>query len=351
MPVDALLKWYRTNSRDLPWRRAVRNPYHVLVSEFMLQQTQVDRVVPRFVEFVSLFPGFDRLAAASEEEVLTAWSGLGYYRRARMLHQLAREVLRRGDGLPRSTPELEALPGIGPYTAAAVASMAFGEAAPVLDGNVMRVGARVLTMVDDPRSAAGRRRLLSWVHGLMEGRPPGQVNEALMELGGMICTPTDPECRSCPFNGECGAAAEGRPEAYPKPRRRRETVALRWVAACAVNSDRQWLLRRIDDGPILRGLWLPPLAEIEDSTDPVLTAKRLLPGGVISEPKTGSSVRHNITHRRIDVVPVRVEIDHVEPQSDNWCWLDPVDPGVPTSSLLAKLARALKREEVRRLGG
>jgi len=343
VPVDSLLMWYRTNARDLPWRREERDPYHVLVSEFMLQQTQVDRVVPRFIEFVTRFPSLDRLAAASEEEVLTVWSGLGYYRRARMLHLLASEILSRGGKVPRTAAELETLPGVGPYTAAAVASMAFGVAVPVLDGNVMRVGARVLKVVNDPRSAAGRGLLLSWIHDLMEGNPPGQVNEALMELGAMICTPADPECGGCPFNGECGARAEGRPEAYPKPRPRRATVALRWVAACAVNSERGWLLRRVDDGPILRGLWLPPLAEIVDGADPVLIAERLLPDCVTLAQESMPPVRHNITHRKIDVLPVRFEIDGLDPPSDEWRWANPEDPGVPTSSLLAKLTRAIKR--------
>ena len=346
MPVEALLTWYRANARDLPWRRATRNPYHVLVSEFMLQQTQVDRVAPRFVEFVTRFPSLDLLAAASEEEVLTAWSGLGYYRRARMLHRLAREVRSRGGDLPSSATELEKLPGVGPYTAAAVASMAFGEAAPVLDGNVMRVGARVLAMVDNPRSALGHRRLRSWIHSLMEGNPPGQINEALMELGAVVCTPSDPECGSCPFVGVCGARAEGRQGAYPRPRSRRKTVALRWVAACVVDLESRWLLRRVDDGPILRGLWLPPLAEIATDADPLAAALRLLPGRASSPPETGHLVSHNITHRKIEVVPVRVAIDHVDPPSDNWRWLDPEDPGVPTSSLLAKLVASLDRENV-----
>jgi A/G-specific adenine glycosylase len=341
--TTSLLTWYRTRARDLPWRRVPRDPYPVLVSEFMLQQTQVDRVVPRFVEFMKRFPNLDRLAAASEEEVLTAWSGLGYYRRARLLHRLAGEVVSRCGGFPKSAVELETLPGVGPYTAAAVASMAFGEAVPVLDGNVMRVGARVLAMEENPRSAVGRRRLQAWIRGLMEGNPPGQVNEALMELGAVICAPSDPDCGSCPFVRVCGARAEGRPEAYPQPRRRRGTVSLRWVAACAVDPERSWLLRRVDDGPILRGLWLPPLAEISHAVDPVATAKSLLPGCATSPPETTCPVRHNITHRKIDVVPVRVEIGHVEPPSDDWRWVDPENPGVPTSSLLAKLAAALDR--------
>jgi len=330
----ALTDWYRTRARDLPWRSEPRDPYLVLVSEIMLQQTQVDRVAPRFSDFIARFPTIADLAAATEDEVLAAWSGLGYYRRARNLHRLAREV---GGRLPRVAADLEQLPGIGPYTAAAVASLAFGEATPVLDGNVMRVGARVLAMKTDPRSAAGRRRLEAWILALMEDSPPGRVNEALMELGAVVCRPANPGCEGCPFNGTCEAKAEGRPDFFPPPRRRRTQVALLWVAACATNRDGDWLLRRIDDGPILRGLWLPPLAELEGRADPVAEAERLLPVSNSRAAAAGSPVRHHITYRQIDVVPVRFEVDIFDPPTESWRWVDPRSPNVPTSSLLGKL--------------
>jgi len=337
MTSRALLDWYRTRARDLPWRSEPRDPYLVLVSEIMLQQTQVDRVAPRFASFVERFQTFAALAAATQNEVLTAWSGLGYYRRARNLHRLARKVAAGTGYLPRTASDLERLPGIGPYTAAAVASLAFGEAVPVLDGNVMRVGARVLAMETDPRLAEGRRRLETWIAGLMDGVPPGQVNEALMELGAVVCRPAGPDCAACPLSEDCGANAEGQPEAYPPPRRRRAVIALRWVAACCVDREGAWLLRRIDEGPILQGLWLPPLAELEDQTDPLDEAKRLLPDVKSRYLIVGPAVRHHITHRKIDVVPVRVEAECFDPPSENWQWVDPREPGVPTSSLLGKL--------------
>lgn len=336
--THALLDWYRARARDLPWRSEPRDPYLVLVSEIMLQQTQVDRVAPRFTDFIERFPTIRDLAAATEDEVLAAWSGLGYYRRARNLHRLAREV---GGRLPRAVSALEQLPGIGPYTAAAVASLAFGEATPVLDGNVMRVGARVLAMETDPRTAAGRRRLEVWILGLMEDAPPGTVNEALMELGAVVCRPANPVCESCPFTGACEAKAEGRPEAYPPPRRRRAQVALRWVAACAVDRDGAWLLRRIDEGPILRGLWLPPLSKLEDGVDPVGEARSLVPDSTSRSAAVAPAVRHHITHRKIDVVPVRMEMDRLDPPAESWRWMDPRNPDVPTSSLLGKLVKRL----------
>jgi A/G-specific adenine glycosylase len=309
----------------------------VLVSEFMLQQTQVDRVVPRFESFVVRFSSFDVLAGASEEEVLEEWSGLGYYRRARMLHRLAREVIERPGGFPQTARELVKLPGIGPYTAAAVASLAFGEAEPVLDGNVMRVGARVKTLEADPRTAEGRRQLETWIHSLMKGESPGEINEALMEIGATVCTPTEPGCDKCPFESECGARKQGRQQDFPQPRPRRPTESLRWVAACVVADDGPWLVRRVDKGPILRGLWLPPVRELEKCVDPKDVAGQLVPFGVNSAPTLANAVRHNITHRRIDVTPVRFDVAHTDPPSDAWRWIDPVSPGVPTSSLLQKL--------------
>ena len=343
MTTEHLLRWFRRQARDLPWRSESRDPYLVLVSEFMLQQTQVDRVVPMFEAFVARFPGFGALAAADEDDVVAAWSGLGYYRRARMLHRLAREVAARPGGLPTTARELVELPGIGPYTAAAVASMAFDEASPVLDGNVMRVGARVLMMTGDPRSAAGSKRLASWVAGLMEeGGPPGAVNEALMELGARVCSPQNPDCERCPLAAGCGARAAGRPEDYPPARRRRATVDVRWVAACAVDPEGRWLLRRIEDGPILRGLWLPPLGPPADTGDAAEGARQLVDEIAAGAPVIAPLVRHTITHRKIDIVPVRFEAERGQQQSEGWRWIDPRDPGVPTSSLLAKLVASVE---------
>jgi len=307
----------------------------------MLQQTQVERVVPRFESFIRRFPTFEMLGSASEEDVLEEWSGLGYYRRARMLHRLAQEVKERQGGLPQTAGELEKLPGIGPYTAAAVASLAFAEAEPVLDGNVMRVGSRVQALEADPRSAEGRRRLGGWIRSLMDGEPPGQINEALMELGATVCVPVGPRCDRCPLGSVCQAMRLGRPENFPPPRRRRATESLRWVAACIVTEEGKWLVRRVDEGPILRGLWVPPFLEIEEGADPAEAVSPLLSFGTMSSPRLGNPVRHNITHRKIDVIPVRFKADCVELPSDAWRWVDPKYPGVPTSSLLAKLVDAL----------
>jgi len=305
----------------------------------MLQQTRVDRVVPRFIAFLTEFPDFESLAAADEESVLRAWSGLGYYRRARLLHRLACTVVDLEGALPRDRKALEALPGIGPYTSAAVASLAFGLPEPVLDGNVLRVASRVLALDDDPRSAKAARIIRSWAASLMEGRPPGAINEALMELGATVCTSAGPICSGCPMHRICAARVGGRPENYPAPRRTRSAEEHRWVVACCVRPDGRWLLRRVTDGPILRGLWLPPFADLPSGGDPAAAARALLPIEARLA-RVLPTVRHSITHRRIKAVPVRLETSDVRPADSIWRWADPQDPGMPTSSLFCKLVAA-----------
>ena len=335
-----LLAWYRGNARPLPWRNEPRHPYRVLVSELMLQQTQVDRVLDRFEAFVAAYPDLATLAAATGEEVLAAWSGLGYYRRARMLHHLAREVRAGTGALPTSAAELAELPGVGPYTAAAVASLAFAEAIPVLDGNVLRVASRVLAFAGDPRTAAGRETLLRWLRPLVEeGGPPGLVNEALMELGATVCRPTSPHCARCPLAPDCRARAQGRPERYPPPRRRRAELAVTWVAACCVDAAGRWLVRQVTEGPILRGLWLPPIAALDPGASPEEVAHCLVPVRLSAPPQPLASVRHSITHRRITVQPVRLALSSTRSASVTGRWVDPASPTVPTSSLFSKLIK------------
>ncbi len=341
-PARRLAQWFAKNARRLPWRTEPRDPYGVLVSELMLQQTQVARVAERYPAFLERFPSLEALAAAGEDEVVAAWSGLGYYRRARALHGLARRLSERGEELPATARELERLPGIGPYTAAAVASLAHGEAVPVLDGNVLRVGARVLEMEGDPHSAGGRRAVAVWVRQLMVGEAPNVVNEALMELGATVCTPASPRCDECPLGGDCGARAKGRQEAIPPPRAVRAPERHRWVAAVAVDSAGRWLLRRIDEGEVLRGLWLPPLEMRATPGMEAVTAAALLPFAE-GEGRTLPPVRHAITFRRIEVRAVVFRVDEPMVPPPGWRWENPVSVPVPTSSLLVKLHRAVSR--------
>jgi A/G-specific adenine glycosylase len=205
-----LRAWYRANSRDLPWRRT-RDPYRVLVSELMLQQTQVSRVVPKYGEFLERFPTLESVAAATPKRVMEAWRGLGYYARARNLHTLARSVTRAGEpaALPADPTELRALPGIGPYTAGAVASFAYERRAALVDTNVARVLRRVFAPGIDPRSGVGKKTLWAIATALLPrtGRATYVQNQALMELGALVCTARAPRCDGCPVRTLCATVA------------------------------------------------------------------------------------------------------------------------------------------------
>src|SRR4051794_9600327 len=184
----------------------MRDPYGIWLSEVMLQQTRVEVVLPYYARFLERFPTVRHLAATPLEDVLALWSGLGYYRRARQLHAAAQRVAAAGGDFPQTLEGLRALPGIGDYTAAAVASIAFGVAAPVLDGNVERVLSRWLAVSENPKESQARRRLLAAAESLLDPRRPGDSNQALMELGATLCTPRKPKCLFCPIAGGCRAA-------------------------------------------------------------------------------------------------------------------------------------------------
>ncbi len=212
--ASRLKRWFGKNRRSLPWRKEPRKAYHVWVSEIMLQQTQVAAVVPYFKKWIRLFPSIRTLAAAPADDVLKAWEGLGYYRRARALHEAAGIIVAsRGGRMPRSSRELRKLPGIGGYTAAAIASLAFGEDILCVDGNVKRVAARVFAINGKVTEKAVRENLEPM---LPEGRA-GLFNEALMELGATCCMPCDPSCGACPIKSSCRALLAGRVRELPAP--------------------------------------------------------------------------------------------------------------------------------------
>ncbi|HSG04908.1 MAG TPA: A/G-specific adenine glycosylase, partial [Nitrospiria bacterium] len=193
-----LLAWYRKSRRDLPWRRT-RDPYHILVSEIMLQQTQVDTVIPYYHRFLKAFPTVSKLSRAPERKVLKLWEGLGYYSRARNLHRAAKEVHSGFEGkVPDTLEKLESLPGIGRYTAGAVASIAFDRRTPIVDGNVKRVLCRLFAIEDDPAATSVKNRLWELAESLVPGKSPGDFNQALMEFGATLCRPRNPSCGECP---------------------------------------------------------------------------------------------------------------------------------------------------------
>lgn len=294
--------WFRLQQRDLPWRRGApaggREAYATWIAEVMLQQTRVEVAGPYWERFLALYPDVRALAAAPESEVLRAWAGLGYYRRARMLHAAAAELVReRGGRLPGSAAEWRELPGIGAYTAAAIAAQAHGEAVAAVDGNVKRVAARVLGL-DLP--AAGRALHLAaeeWAGALVRASAhPGLITEALMELGATVCTPAAPRCEACPLAAACVARAAGRTADLPRakaPVNWRDVELVGFVARRGAG----WLLQPRAEGwnP---GLWEPPTAAARAGEAPARAWERLDCGRAGGFAELGI-VKHTITRHRI----------------------------------------------------
>ena len=296
---SALLHWFDQHRRDLPWRRS-RDPYAIWVSEVMLQQTQVSTVIPYWRRFIERFPSAAALAGAELPDVLALWRGLGYYARARNLHRAAREIAARHGGvLPSTARELLALPGFGRYTAGAVASIAFGEAAPLVDGNVARVLARVFEVEGTPGDRAREQRLWALAAELVNGARPGDFNQALMELGATICRSSEPSCPSCPIQAHCGALAAGRVRELPPPRIRPAKRPLRMAVGVWRRGEAILLARRAERG-LFGGLWELPAVEVSAEGDrrEVARAFRPLFGAVaVGEPL--GTVKRTLTHRSL----------------------------------------------------
>jgi len=277
----SVLAWYRRTRRDLPWR-ANRDPYRVWVSEIMLQQTQVERVKEFFTRFVARFPAVETLARAPEREVLRLWEGLGYYRRARQLHAAAKRlVAEHGGRFPETAAELKTLPGIGRYTAGAIASIAFGKREPILEANSRRVFARLVGH-DQPVGGAGDEPLWRVAGEYVPAADPGGFNQAIMDLGALLCTPTRPLCARCPLARQCVAHATARTETLPISTARRGTKAIRETAVVLRHGDRV-LVERREPGSWWEGLWDFPLVD-----RPPTAADRPL-----------GRVAYTVTHHRI----------------------------------------------------
>jgi len=307
-PGQALLGWYDAHRRDLPWR-GTRDPYRILVSEVMLQQTRVETVLPYYDRFLVRFPTVESLAQAPVEDVLLHWSGLGYYRRARQLHQAARRVAAAGGEFPLTVEGLEELPGVGAYTAAAVASIAFGVEVPVLDGNAERVLARLLAWPGDPRSGPGRAKLLAAARQLLDPARPGDSNQAIMELGATVCLPAAPRCAQCPLAPGCRGYATGAPARFPARRRRRPSERLQQVAVLLERDGRVLLFRRPDSSPLLAGLWEPPWTAAASDAAAVEAALARDFGLRLRLGERVGEFRHAITYRNLRVEVRRAELE------------------------------------------
>lgn len=284
-----LLDWFRAHRRDLPWREPAqrREPYRVLVAEMMLQQTRVDTVIPYYQRWLERFPDIASLAGASSDEVLRQWQGLGYYRRALRLHAAARQLVAdHGGTLPASREALEMLPGIGRYTAAAVAALAFDADAIAVDGNVRRLAARLEGWETVPADAAIETALARRL--ACPPDPGAPLAEALIELGALVCTPRAPACQRCPLRAGCAAASAGEPEAFPRRRQRPAPPLRRRWAVVALDGAGVWLRQRRHD-EMLPGLW----GFVQCETPP--EGARCLP-----------SVRHAYSHFRLELVPALI---------------------------------------------
>lgn len=298
--ASALAAWFDEHGRPLPWRED-RTPYRVWVSEVMLQQTRVDTVLRYYEAFLERFPDVAALAAATESDVLKSWQGLGYYQRARRMHQAAQLVVdRHGGELPGTAAELANLPGFGPYTATAVAAFAFGHPHVAVDANVRRVGARWLgqTHADDRAIAAAFGELAR------HADEPARVAEALIEVGALVCTPRAPTCHLCPLRNDCRARASGQPESFPEPTLRRPPREVRRNACLRVEPSGVWLHRRPRDG-LLGGLWGVPQTDDEVRGTPL------------------GRVQHAYTHLRLELDVVSIDAagaDAMPPGSERVSW-------------------------------
>lgn len=301
-----LIDWYESRKRDLPWRRTA-DPYAIWVSEVMLQQTQVKTVLGYYERWMERFPTVKALAAADDADVLHAWQGLGYYSRARRLLAGARAVSERHAGkLPRDVDALLALPGIGPYSAGAIASIAFGLPEPIVDGNVVRVLCRLFALRGDPAKAPLKQELWRIARALVPPDRPSAFNQSLMELGATICTPTSPRCAECPVAAQCAALAQGLERELPQLAKRAPPTEVATAAAYVRRGDAVLLRQMPADAPRWAGLWVLPFAELAGTEEAPAAAVRAL--REINYEGTAQTTlreaRHTITRFRITLAVV-----------------------------------------------
>ncbi|NOX61456.1 MAG: A/G-specific adenine glycosylase [Chloroflexi bacterium] len=324
-----MLDWFAGRARSFPWREHP-SPYYVWVSEMMLQQTQMATVLPYFQRFVARFPDVDSLAEASVDEVLKMWEGMGYYRRAHLLHRAAQVVVEQyGGELPADEEALLALPGVGPYTAGAILSIAFGKPAPILDGNAKRVLSRLDDVTADIDRAATVRQLWARAAELVDPNRPGDFNQALMELGSLVCLPRRPRCASCPLQAHCLAYARGTQSQRPVRRSRKKTPHYDVVAGVvwhATEPERFLITQRPSDG-MLAGLWEFPGGKKQDGENLEQALARELREELGIAVEVGEPlpiIKHAYSHFRITLHPFHARHVAGEPQCLQvaaWRWV------------------------------
>lgn len=345
--VRRLCPWFVRHQRDLPWRRD-RDPYRIWVSEVMLQQTQAATVVPYFERFLRAFPTVGTLAAADEQEVLRRWEGLGYYRRARNLHRAAKEIVARHNGqLPDDPVVLRRLPGLGRYTCNAVLSQAFDRRLPILEANSQRLLSRLFGRVEDPRQPEARRWLWQAAEEILPNHEVGAFNQALMELGALVCTPASPRCSQCPLASRCVARKLGRQESIPARTPPPRVVQVQEAAVIVRRGEKVLLVQRPTTGR-WAGLWEFPHGPLLDGESHEVAASRLLRQLTGLEAKLGSellTIRHGVTRFRITLTCFQAEYTGDEFQSSFYVegrWLSLAElAAYPVSSPQRRLARFL----------
>lgn len=319
--------WFKRNSRDLPWRRT-RDPYHVWVSEIMLQQTQVVTVIPYFERFISRFPTIASLAAAHEDQVLRLWEGLGYYRRARQLHKAARVIVDEHSGVfPRDSDSVKALPGIGRYTAGAILSIAFDDREPILEANTIRVLSRLIGYRGDTTSTEGQGVLWGAAEDFLPRKNAGDFNQAMMELGSEVCTPRDPHCDKCPVATLCPTQAQGLQDAIPAAKKKLKYEDV--VEACiVVRRNDKVLLRRCKEGERWAGLWDFPRFVSRASTITPLHRElcegvRELTGYDVAIREHLKTIKHGVTRFRITLKCFEAEHLSGRMKRGDFVWVRP----------------------------
>lgn len=328
-----LLNWYQRHERELPWRQS-DDPYRIWVSEIMLQQTQVDTVIPYYHRFLEAFPTVEALAAAELDVVLKIWEGMGYYARARNLHAAAQTVVAELDGeVPTTWEELTRLPGIGPYTAGAILSIAFGQCVPAVDGNVRRVLSRLFAIEEPMDKSRTQRRLREVAQEFVPAEAPGRYNQALMDLGATICTPQKPACLLCPLNDLCEANQRGLQDTLPVTAKRKPTPHYDVTAGVIWNGDGRVLIAQRPTEGLLGGLWEFPggKQEAEESLEACLQREIREELGIeISVGERIAAVDHAYTHFRITLHAFHCTHKAGEPEAlgcADWRWvtLDELD--------------------------
>jgi A/G-specific adenine glycosylase len=343
-----LLAWFDRHQRPLPWRKD-RDPYRIWVSEVMLQQTQVATVIPFFERFLEAFPTLADLASAGEQAVLRLWQGLGYYRRARDLHRAARRMVADHAGrIPDDPDAAGTLPGFGRYTRNAVLSQAFDRRLPILEANSQRVLCRLFARTEDPRGGAGRRWLWQAAEDLLPKGRVGDFNQALMELGALVCTPVAPRCQACPLSADCLARQRGLQESIPVRAAPPTVVAVRESAIVIWRKGKVLLAQRPADAARWASMWEFPRGPVEDAETHEAAAIRLAESLVGMRVRPGAevdTVRHGVTRFQITLVCFEAEYESGRFASDFYsraCWLKPQElAAYPASTPQRRLARTL----------